>query len=548
MVYVDDYSSNFSPYSLVHKEFVENYVSNNTLSLVYTKGLISGGSIWNSAMTFDVSQLTYTFYGYIQTTVGATQVTFSNGDPTYSRIDALVVNDDSPNGSVSIIQGVASPSPITPEIPNNELLVQYVIIPSGATSLSFNQDFIYNENTEWVGSVYDLAGALGTYSFTSSTPTAYSGTFSLSGVGINRKRLARFTRISTIASNDYSSISFYVYFPSALPISRTLVLRFLLGGLYIGNSVNVNPTFVSTSVTGTWQQVVIPLYLFGLTGNIDGLDFQLSGRLDSDVRDFSIDYVQLQGGNAPSYLTSLSINPNSAGDGLTFSGGSFSVNVNSDSIEIISDVLRLRDSISGGRTFTGGVTISNNFSVTGSTTLVGFTASKGYISGTGSDILTLRSTGTGSTIFRVQGNSGELFSIVDGLTGSLFSVNDISGLPILEVFSDETILMGDYAAPSLNTTSKITSVTGSNTIYSIDKTLYTGAFFEYTVTKGTNARAGRIMSVWNGLTASYTENQTSDIGSTSDIIFVVSATGSDAVLTASASSNNWVIKTIIRSI
>jgi hypothetical protein len=129
-----------------------------------------------------------------------------------------------------------------------------------------------------------------------------------------------------------------------------------------------------------------------------------------------------------------------------------------------------------------------------------------------------------------------------------FSVNDISGLPILEVFSDETILMGDYSAPSLNTTTKVTSITGSNTIYSIDKSLYTGAFFEYTVTKDSNARAGRIMSVWNGLTASYTENQTSDIGSTSDIVFVVSATGSNVVLSASASSNNWIIKTIIRSI
>ena len=242
------------------------------------------------------------------------------------------------------------------------------------------------------------------------------------------------------------------------------------------------------------------------------------------------------------------INPNSAGNGLTFSGGSYSVNVNSDSLEITSDALRLRDTISGVRTFTGGVTVSNNFSVTGSAKLIGFTASMGYISGTGSDVLTLRSTGTGSTIFRVQGNSGELFSIVDGLTGSLFSVNDISGLPILEVFSDETILMGDYAAPSLNTTTKVTSVTGSNTIYSISKSLYTGAFFEYTVTKGTNARAGMIMSVWNGLTASYLDTPTADIGSTSDIVFVVSATGSNAVLTASASTNNWVIKTIIRSI
>lgn len=195
-----------------------------------------------------------------------------------------------------------------------------------------------------------------------------------------------------------------------------------------------------------------------------------------------------------------------------------------------------------------GGTVSGKLTVTGSTVLSNLTASNTYISSTGSTTLTLYSSGTGSTIFRVQGTSGELFSVVDGLTGSLFSVNNISGLPILEVFSDDTILMGDYVAPSLNSTVKVTTMTGSNIIYSIDKSLYTGAFFEYTVSKDTNARAGSILSVWNGITASYTETSTTDIGLTTDITFLVSATGSDAILTASASSNNWIIKTIIRSI
>jgi hypothetical protein len=40
---------------------------------------------------------------------------------------------------------------------------------------------------------------------------------------------------------------------------------------------------------------------------------------------------------------------------------------------------------------------------------------------------------TGATVLNVQGTQGQLFSVVDGLTGSLMSVNDISGLPILEV-------------------------------------------------------------------------------------------------------------------
>jgi len=39
------------------------------------------------------------------------------------------------------------------------------------------------------------------------------------------------------------------------------------------------------------------------------------------------------------------------------------------------------------------------------------------------------------------------------------SVNDVSGLPILEVFSDDRVVMGTYGAPAL-------IVTGSNTVIS----------------------------------------------------------------------------------
>ena len=43
-----------------------------------------------------------------------------------------------------------------------------------------------------------------------------------------------------------------------------------------------------------------------------------------------------------------------------------------------------------------------------------------------------------------MGDNGTLFSIADSATGSLMSVNDISGLPILEVFSDDIVVMGKH--------------------------------------------------------------------------------------------------------
>ena len=50
--------------------------------------------------------------------------------------------------------------------------------------------------------------------------------------------------------------------------------------------------------------------------------------------------------------------------------------------------------------------------------------------------------GSGSTIFDIQGSTGQLFSVTDSLSGSLMSVNDISGIPVLEVFSDDRVVMG----------------------------------------------------------------------------------------------------------
>ena len=57
---------------------------------------------------------------------------------------------------------------------------------------------------------------------------------------------------------------------------------------------------------------------------------------------------------------------------------------------------------------------------------------------------TLTINGSGSTLFDVVGSQGQLFSITDSLSGSLFAVSDISGLPILEVFSDDTVKIGSF--------------------------------------------------------------------------------------------------------
>ncbi len=197
-----------------------------------------------------------------------------------------------------------------------------------------------------------------------------------------------------------------------------------------------------------------------------------------------------------------------------------------------------------------GLTVNGNLTVTGNTNVKAVTGTTALFSGTGQSILTIVGSGntTSSPLFTVQGSSGELFSVTDSLVGSLYSVNDISGLPILEVFSDNTILMGSYLAPSLNTTTRVIATTGTTNVYSIPTSAYTGAFFDYTVSDGTNLRAGNIMSIWSGSSVNITETQTTDFGNTSGLTFNMVVSSGNAILRTSGTTGNWTVKTIVRSI
>ena len=69
--------------------------------------------------------------------------------------------------------------------------------------------------------------------------------------------------------------------------------------------------------------------------------------------------------------------------------------------------------------------------------------------------------GSGSALLDIQGSQGQLFSITDSLEGSLFSVNDISGIPVMEVFSDDTINLGTFGDEAIKISGNTANITGS---------------------------------------------------------------------------------------
>jgi hypothetical protein len=96
-----------------------------------------------------------------------------------------------------------------------------------------------------------------------------------------------------------------------------------------------------------------------------------------------------------------------------------------------------------------GVVSSSTFPFTGDAQITGSTTL--YRSGSVGD----------TAVFTIEGGLGTLFSVTDELSGSLFSVNDISGIPIFEVFSDDTVKIGTHNQEGIVVNGKNVVITGS---------------------------------------------------------------------------------------
>jgi len=66
-------------------------------------------------------------------------------------------------------------------------------------------------------------------------------------------------------------------------------------------------------------------------------------------------------------------------------------------------------------------------------------------------------------VMAIDGAQGRLFEVTDQLSGSLFSVNDISGIPIFEVFSDDTVNIGTFNNEAIVVSGDTCTASGSFT-------------------------------------------------------------------------------------
>lgn len=114
-----------------------------------------------------------------------------------------------------------------------------------------------------------------------------------------------------------------------------------------------------------------------------------------------------------------------------------------------------------------------------------------------------------------------------GITGSLTATDTIQiGTAVV-----------DYA--SVNPT-----VSGLNTIFTQATGSFTSAFMKYTVSSGSNTRAGEFMTTWNGTNIVYTDTSTTDIGTTAGVSFTSAIVSSQLRVSASCTTAGWNIKTL----
>ena len=141
---------------------------------------------------------------------------------------------------------------------------------------------------------------------------------------------------------------------------------------------------------------------------------------------------------------------------------------------LVTGSLTVNGNVTGSITSTGsfGKLVGDGSSITGlsvsafpynSTTRADVTGSMHISSSVGTATASLVVEGSGSEVFTVKGTNGTLFSVSDELSGSLFAVTNVAGLPVVEAFSNNKVNIGPFSKPVGVTDSGSLTVSGSMT-------------------------------------------------------------------------------------
>lgn len=278
--------------------------------------LISGGASYSgTGLIFDVTVLEYIISGVPFNTV-STQVTLATGDPTNSRFDAIVADE---NEVVSVVQGTPGVTPSTPAIGIDQVLVQYVLVGQNATTPTITTENVYLESTSgWPNKGLQSSPTNTTVDFAATTPVPFQGSecADINSGRYSSNRGIYFSTNTPVNRQDYVILSIRVYLTEDLTNVPGIGARRLIVRGYGDNTGNTTPGNyigyryldnhgLDYGLLNTWQLVTIPtvlmvsnpttstigMFVFGLTGN-DSPTFTPSN--------YAMDDIKLQTGYGPS--------------------------------------------------------------------------------------------------------------------------------------------------------------------------------------------------------------------------------------------------------
>ena len=88
------------------------------------------------------------------------------------------------------------------------------------------------------------------------------------------------------------------------------------------------------------------------------------------------------------------------------------------------------------------------------------------------------------------------------------------------------------------------SIVGSNNMFSLVTGSYSSAFFKYSVSNGSNSRAGEVMAAWTNGSIQYTDNSTLDIGNTSGVVTSAIISTNTVQFNISTVDSGWKLKSL----
>ena len=201
------------------------------------------------------------------------------------------------------------------------------------------------------------------------------------------------------------------------------------------------------------------------------------------------------------------------------------------------DELHIQENNIGAGVHVYGADTTQNKSAFLGITTGGSTPYVGFLHQIGTNYIIGNLTSSNTTTYKPLG--------INHSTGELVDITDWPSSPTASYATNFTIDQTLTLNQTLTRRGNVNSTSVGNNSFDQATGSFTSAHGKYTVYKGTNARAGEFVTVWNGTTTTYYDNATTDIGNTSDITFTSVIASGDVKIIAVAASSGWTVKMLI---